>query len=217
MCDDRQANSWFQELGVLPLLPCGDQRETQELEGPSNGQRSYQDTKQSAPIHLCEKGEQPQDPLTPLATVCSFTSTKNKSKRQQNHEPGPGPGAPEISDVSPAHWELQPLHHATGPDTVRASPGLPWRLRGKESACWCMRPGFLPWSRGPTCLGARHAPQLLSLGPRVLEPALSTREATIWEAHAPQRESSPCFLQPEKSPRSNEAPAQPKINKLTKL
>ena len=35
-----------------------------------------------------------------------------------------------------------------------------------------------------------------------------------WEAHVPQRESSPCSGPLEKSPSSNEDPAQPKINKL---
>ena len=37
-----------------------------------------------------------------------------------------------------------------------------------------------------------------------------------WEGLAPQFESSPCSLQVEKSPHSNEDPAKPKVNKINK-
>ena len=86
-------------------------------------------------------------------------------------------------------------------------------LSGKEFPCQCRRHGFDPWSgRIP------HAPEQLSLCSRAPEPQLlkptlhrtcaPQEEPSEWKAHALQLESSSCSPQPEKSPRSNEDPAE---------
>ena len=91
--------------------------------------------------------------------------------------------------------------------------GLPWWLSGKESTCQCKSHGFNPWSRM-----IPHASEQLSQwatttepmccnnwSPCVLEPLLSQQEKlTQWETQTWQLQSSPCSLQPEKNPHSNE-------------
>ena len=100
--------------------------------------------------------------------------------------------------------------------------GLLWWLSGKEFACQCRRHLFNPWSGK-----IPHATEQLKPGSRnywaltlqLLKPArsracaLQQERPPRWEAHAPQPESSPCLPQLEKNPRSNEDPAEPKINK----
>ena len=81
-------------------------------------------------------------------------------------------------------------------------------VSGKESA---YRAGDTVQSlvqEDPTHLRAATALEshLLSLCSRVC--ALKQEKAPQGEAHVPQLESSPFSLQPEKSPRSNEDPAQ---------
>ena len=56
-----------------------------------------------------------------------------------------------------------------------------------------------------------HMPQLLkSMCPRAS--ALQQKKLPDWEAHAPPLDSSPCSLQPKKSPCSNKDPVQTVIN-----
>jgi len=106
--------------------------------------------------------------------------------------------------------------------------GLSWWLKGKESSCQCRRPRFDLWSGmiphaaeqlSPEpqllslCSGARE-PQLPSLhnywSPCTLEPALHNKRSH----HNEKPPSTPRGkLKLEKSPRSNEDPAPPKINK----
>ena len=86
----------------------------------------------------------------------------------------------------------------------------------------------------PTCCGATkpmchnywdcalesgsHNPQAATIEVCVPARLCSETGGTLqWEAHASQVESSPCLLQLEKSPGSNEDPAQPKINKEIKI
>ena len=108
--------------------------------------------------------------------------------------------------------------------------GLSWWLKGKESSCQCRRPRFDLWSGmiphaaeqlSPEpqllslCSGARE-PQLPSLhnywSPCTLEPALHNKRSH----HNEKPPSTPRGkLKLEKSPRSNEDPAPPKINKYT--
>ena len=97
--------------------------------------------------------------------------------------------------------------------------GLPWWLSDKESTCQCKSHGFNPWSRM-----IPHASEQLSQwatttepmccnnwSPCALEPLLIQQEKlTQWEAQTRQLESSPCSLQPEKNPHSNEDSPQPK-------
>ena len=69
--------------------------------------------------------------------------------------------------------------------------------------------------KDPTCGRGRsnkaHAPQLLKpKRPRACTP--QEEKPPQWEACVPQLESSHCSPQLEKSPHSNEDPAQPKIN-----
>ena len=100
-----------------------------------------------------------------------------------------------------------------------------WRGHGFNP--WIPGRSHMPWSNW-ACL-----PQLLSLCSRVQEPQPLSPHAVVpeayvpracapqqgrrpqWEAHMPQLESSPCSLQLEKSPRSSEDPAQPKIHKIS--
>ena len=93
--------------------------------------------------------------------------------------------------------------------------GLPWWLRGNESACQCRRRESDPWSR------KTHMPrvwQLLSLRSRAPEPQLLQPERSRacavqqekppeWEVRAPQLESSPYSPQLQESLCSNEDPA----------
>ena len=90
---------------------------------------------------------------------------------------------------------------------LNQNQGLPWWLSGKESDCQCRRHRFNPWSGK-----IRHAVEQLSLCTTTSEPVLHERSHHN-EKPALQSESSPCSLQLEKSPYSNEDPAQPKINK----
>ena len=105
--------------------------------------------------------------------------------------------------------------------------GLPWWLSGKESACQCRRHGFDPWSGK-----VPHAAEQPSWGPQLLRLCLRAWELQLLkparprarapqqerllprEAWAPQLESSPCSPTPEKSPRCNKDPVQPRGNKM---
>ena len=115
--------------------------------------------------------------------------------------------------------------------SLKRIPGLSWWLSGKESACQSMqetRVWSLIWE-DPTCQGATK-PMCHNYWACALEPGSrnywaheATAEARApqekppqWEACAPQLESSPCYLQLEKSPSTSEDPAQPKINKIIK-
>ena len=60
-----------------------------------------------------------------------------------------------------------------------------------------------------------HGLQLLR--PTHLEPVLCNEESPQWAAYAPQLERSHCLLPLEKSPRSNNDPAQPQIKKYKPL
>ena len=106
--------------------------------------------------------------------------------------------------------------------------GLPWRLRGEESACQARTHGFDPSSgRIP------HATEQLSLCTTTSESMLWSPEASTTEAWAPHacapqqvrpppwvvfiaQLNSPCLPQLEKSPHNKENPAQTKIKKIIK-
>ena len=60
-----------------------------------------------------------------------------------------------------------------------------------------------------------HGLQLLR--PTHLEPVLCNEESPQWAAYAPQLERSHCLLPLQKSPRSNNDPAQPQIKKYKPL
>ena len=55
-------------------------------------------------------------------------------------------------------------------------PGLPWWLRGEESACQCRRHGFDPWFRK-----ILHTVEQLSLRATTTEPVLYTPGAATTE------------------------------------
>ena len=127
--------------------------------------------------------------------------------------------------------ELSKQDHLSSKNILQGwRAGLPWWLSGKESACQCRRPGLDLWSgEDPTCLGATksaghsywahaleprscnylaHTPQLVKpTGPRAH--AQQQEKLPQWEACGPHLESSSHLLQWEKSPHSNEDPAQP--------
>ena len=96
--------------------------------------------------------------------------------------------------------------------------GLPWWLRGKESACQCRRHWFQSLiQEDPKCCrtakarpvnyGA-HVPQILKLKcSRAHAP--QQEKPPQWETCAQQLESSPHLPQIEKNLHSNEDPAQP--------
>ena len=91
--------------------------------------------------------------------------------------------------------------------------GFPWWFSGYETAWRGRGHGFNPCSRKIPHASEQltHALQLLS--PHILlSPCFSREKPPRWEAWAPQWESSPGSPQLEKSPLSNEDPAQPKIN-----
>ena len=112
---------------------------------------------------------------------------------------------------------------------------LPWWLSGEESAYLCRRRGLDPWS-GKSPLASDQLspcastikPVLESLAAAATEPtccncgrpvhprahALQKEGPLQWETLILQLQSSPRSPQLEKSPHSNEDPAQPEINKI---
>ena len=112
---------------------------------------------------------------------------------------------------------------------------LPWWLSGEESAYLCRRRGLDPWS-GKSPLASDQLspcattikPVLESLAAAATEPtccncgrpthprahALQKEGPLQWETLILQLQSSPRSPQLEKSPHSNEDPAQPEINKM---
>ena len=117
----------------------------------------------------------------------------------------------EISDVSPANWELQPGHLVHRPSHTERAP------RTSLAAQWSRTCLPVHGTRVPSLTQRSHVPRgkacttatepvLKSVGATTAEPR-SPRACATREARAPQLESSPRFLQLEKSPRSNEDPA----------
>ena len=116
---------------------------------------------------------------------------------------------------------------------VKVTQGLFYWLNGEESACWCRRHGFSPWSgKDLTCRGANklihHNYWTCPLVPRscnywtyilqLLNPAhpracaLQREKPPQWEAHTLQLEGSPYLLQLEQRSHLSKAnPAQSKI------
>ena len=106
------------------------------------------------------------------------------------------------------------------------SIGLPWWLSGEEPAYQCRALRHRFWSliqEDPTCHRATK-PKSHSYGahgcnhgsPGVLGRCSTPKEATAMRSLGTKLESSPCSLQLEKSPHSNEDPAQPKIHTYIK-
>ena len=127
----------------------------------------------------------------------------------------------------PYHIEQSSMYYSVGPCwwsilhiLVR---GLPWWLSGKESLSQCRRHRFDSWYRkiphaseqlSPRtpqllrlCSGAREPKHTESTHPGARAPP---REELGQEGHARYLDSSPCSPQLEKSPCSNQDPAQPK-------
>ena len=82
--------------------------------------------------------------------------------------------------------------------------GLPWWSVVKNPPTG-QETRFDPWSRKIP----HTSEQLQPLSHTYWACALQQEKAPQGEAHVPQLESSPFSLHPEKSPRSNEDPAQP--------
>ena len=86
---------------------------------------------------------------------------------------------------------------------------LPCWLRGKDSACQCRRHGFHPWPGKISCVTEHLGPHSTTLEARVPWGPCSATEAPEMSRPSPAPKGSPCPLRLEKSPPSNEDPAQP--------
>ena len=85
--------------------------------------------------------------------------------------------------------------------------GFPWKLSGKESTCQCERHRFDPWSGK-----IPHAEEQISPCAATPKPVFESLCSTMREATSEKpTQCRPRSPQPEKSPRSNEGPAQPRI------
>ena len=100
--------------------------------------------------------------------------------------------------------------------------GLPWWLRGKESACQCKRRGFGSWPKkiSHTAEPRHHSYWTVLESPgaaitRPMCPRVRTskqEKPRQWETWAPQPLRILCSPQLEKSPCSHKGSAQPKLN-----
>ena len=100
--------------------------------------------------------------------------------------------------------------------------GLPWWLRGKESACQCKRRGFGSWPKkiSHTAEPRHHSYWTVLESPgaaitRPICPRVRTskqEKPRQWETWAPQPLRILCSPQLEKSPCSHKGSAQPKLN-----
>ena len=97
--------------------------------------------------------------------------------------PGQGPKIPHASQPKKPKHKTEAI--LLPKNTLKM--GLPWWLRGKESASQCRWHGFHPWSRRPHMLSGSeaHAPQLRNLCSRSQEPQLL--KPTWPRACAPQQ------------------------------
>ena len=79
---------------------------------------------------------------------------------------------------------------------------LPWSLSGKESTCWCRRPGFHPWPGRIPQAAEQRSPRDTASEPTHLEPELcNKRSHHSKKPRARQLESSPTLPATRQKPR----------------